>query len=157
MTEVGASGAVGRPLRYFAAVAATTLVVDGLSKALVLRQIGEGGSVPVAGGLLRFTVTSNAGSAFSLLQHRENLLVGIGAAVCVAILALIARRPDLPCRHMIPLALIWGGSLGNLVDRLRRGAVVDFIDVRVWPVFNAADVAISAGFLLLSCELARRA
>jgi signal peptidase II len=56
----------------------------------------------------------------------------------------------------IPLGLIVGGALGNLLDRIRLGAVVDFVDLQVWPVFNAADTAITVGMLLLAVEMFRR-
>jgi signal peptidase II len=56
----------------------------------------------------------------------------------------------------LPLGLVLGGSLGNLVDRTRTGAVVDFVDLQVWPVFNLADVAITVGVALLMLDIARR-
>ncbi len=151
-----ASDASRRPLRLFIAVSAITIILDQLSKSLVLRHFPDGRPVPVLGRLLYFTVTSNTGSAFSLFQNQDSLLIGVGIAICLVILLLVSFRPDLQCCYMFPLALIWGGSLGNLLDRLRRSAVVDFIDLRFWPVFNISDVAITVGFLVLAYQLVRR-
>jgi signal peptidase II len=78
----------------------------------------------------------------------------MGAAISAAVLVYALRgglrgRPELAA----PLALVAGGSLANLLDRLRLGAVVDFIDVHVWPVFNVADAAITAGAAWLAVRL----
>jgi signal peptidase II len=153
---MGASASARRPLRFFIAVAAMTLTFDQLTKALVLRHIADGTSVPVVGKWLFLTVTTNTGSAFSLFQNQGTVLLAAGIGICAAILGLVALRPDLQCCYMLPLALIWGGSLGNLLDRLRRSAVVDFIDLRFWPVFNVSDVAITVGFAILTYQLVVR-
>ncbi len=152
----GASASRGRPLAYFAAIAAVTLVVDQCAKALVLRHLEMGQSIPLLGSLVRLTLTHNTGSAFSLVRQSDALLISVGVLVCGGLAALVALRPDLQCCHIVPLALIWGGSMGNLLDRLSRGAVVDFIDLHVWPVFNVADMAITVGFVVLAIQLIRR-
>ena len=151
-----AEGRPRRPLRLFVAIAAATLVADQASKAVVLRHLKEGASFPAWGRTLYLTVTHNRGSAFGLLENRDALLLAIGGAVCLGALLLVLFRPDLRGCYLLPLALIWGGSAGNLLDRLQRGAVVDFVDLRVWPVFNLADAAITVGFLILAYQLGRR-
>jgi signal peptidase II len=113
--------------------------------------------VPLVGEWIRLNLTHNAASAFGLLSCHW-LLVAIGGAVCLVILAYIALWRGLR-RHphqAVALGLILGGSLGNLADRLRMRAVIDFIDLRVWPVFNLADIAITVGFVLLAVTLIRR-
>lgn len=153
---MGASDVSRRPLLFFIAVSAMTLILDQLSKALVLRHLSEGHPVSLLGRVVCLNLTTNTGSAFNLLQNQGDVLVGIGIAICLIIMALVVLRPDLQCCYMLPLALVWGGSLGNLLDRLHRGAVVDFIDLRVWPVFNISDIAITIGFLVLAYQLLRR-
>ena len=68
----------------------------------------------------------------------------------------MARGRDWLASHPLLLGLVWGGSVGNLIDRLRTGAVIDFIDLRVWPVFNVADIAITVGFVALATRLLLR-
>jgi len=111
--------------------------------------------VPVIPGVLAFTHVHNRGIAFSLLG---GVPVAVPALIALTLLVVLfynrarwARRPLAPSA----LALISGGALGNLLDRLRVGAVVDFIDVHVWPVFNLADVAVTAGAGLLILTLIR--
>ena len=145
-----------RPLVFFITVSAILLATDQLSKALALRHLPEGRSVGVLGELLCFTLTTNTGSAFSLLQHRQGLLIGLSLGLCLAIFAFVALYKNLRSAHLLPLALIWGGSLGNLLDRFRHGAVIDFIDLQVWPVFNIADSAITVGYLILVGQVMRR-
>jgi signal peptidase II len=152
----GASASRGRPLVTFAAIAAVTLALDQGAKALVLRYLHTGQSLSLFGTGARLTLTRNAGSAFSLVHQSDVLLISLGVLVCGGIAALVALRPDLQCCHVVPLALIWGGSMGNVLDRLCRGAVVDFVDLQVWPVFNVADVAITVGFVVLAIQLIRR-
>jgi len=74
----------------------------------------------------------------------------------VLIPALVLLRRNLPRFQAVLLAVIWGGSVGNLLDRLRTGGVTDFIDLRVWPVFNVADIAITVGFAALAIRLLLR-
>jgi signal peptidase II len=152
----GASASRGRPLATFAAIAAVTLALDQCTKVLALRHLHTGQSLSLLGTPLRLTLTHNTGSAFNLVHQSDVLLIGLGVLVCGGIAALVALRPDLQCCHVVPLALIWGGSMGNLLDRLTRGAVVDFVDLQVWPVFNVADVAITVGFVVLAIQLIRR-
>jgi len=118
----------------------------------VLHLLPPGSSVRVI-GWVGLAVVQNRGSAFGLV-HSRWLLVGLGAAASAAILAyafrhILRRRPSLAP----PLALIVGGSLGNMLDRLRTGAVTDFVDVRVWPVFNVADIAVTVGAAWLAVQL----
>jgi signal peptidase II len=112
--------------------------------------------VPLFGGPLQLTLTRNTGSAFGLISASAVLVVA-GILVSVVVLAYVAAgRLTARPRRALPLGLVLGGSLGNLADRLRLGAVVDFIDLRVWPVFNVADIAITVGVGLLALDLLRR-
>ena len=100
--------------------------------------------------MLCLTYVQNTGAAFGLLRGWAVLFV----AASVAIMLWIARQLLRPSAHW-PVSVLWGyglvlgGAAGNLLDRLRLGYVVDFFDLRVWPVFNVGDSAITVGIALL--------
>ncbi len=133
-----------------AGVAAAVLVLDQLTKAWALRALADG-PIDLVGGI-RFNLTYNKGGAFGLGGAAIPFLA-LGALVLVVVMAVTGntRRPALAAA----VGLVLGGAVGNLVDRifrdpgLLRGAVVDFVDLRVWPIFNVADTAITCGCLLL--------
>jgi signal peptidase II len=141
-----------RPTVVFLALCGSTLLADQLIKALVLRVLVPGPPVRIL-GWATLSVIRNRASAFGLVESPW-VLIGLGALVSAAIFAytfayVLRTRPELSP----PLALILGGSLGNLLDRLRTGAVIDFVDVHVWPVFNVADAAITLGAVWLAVVL----
>ncbi len=105
--------------------------------------------MPLLDGPICIAPTRNPGGAFGLFQSWAGLLTVITVAVVVVIVLLTRRGVPLHPLAGTALALQLGGALGNLIDRLRLGYVLDFIDVRVWPVFNIADSAITLGVLLL--------
>jgi signal peptidase II len=84
------------------------------------------------------------------------LLVAVGLLFCLVVPVVVFRRPGLTVSQASMLALLWAGSAGNVIDRLRTGAVIDFVDLRVWPVFNVADIAITVGFVVLAWRLVTR-
>jgi signal peptidase II len=152
---VWASTQGGRPLLVFSLALLLTGCVDQLTKLLVLARLTPGVPVPLW-GFVQLSLTHNRGSAFGLLPGGW-LPVSATIAVCVVVCAYaftggLRRAPV----RSIPLGLIVGGALGNLLDRIRLGAVVDFVDLQVWPVFNAADTAITVGMLLLAVGMFRR-
>ncbi|GAB6935884.1 MAG: signal peptidase II [Calditerricola sp.] len=133
-------------------VAASVLAVDQLTKWAVIRFMEIGESIPIWDGVFHLTSHRNRGAAFGILQGQRWLFVLIAALVVIALAAYLPRvRRDRPL-GTVALALLLGGALGNLVDRIRFGEVVDFLDVRLinYPIFNVADSAIViAGTLLL--------
>ncbi len=140
------------------------LVLDRLSKHLVEAALVPGGSVPVFGDIFHLTLVHNRGAAFGLLPDAAIFFI---AVACVSIAAIIIAfwRPHLfgrffglrvtDSRVAAAFALILGGALGNMIDRLRHGYVIDFLDFRVWPVFNIADTAITCGGILIVIALIR--
>jgi signal peptidase II len=138
-----------------AAVAALVFAADFGSKWLVARRMWPGESIPVVPGMFHITYVRNAGAAFGLLQHQTAVFV----AVTVVVIALIVAYGRQAARGepllTLALGLQLGGAVGNLLDRLRGGSVVDFLDFRVWPVFNLADSAIVAGGALFAWFLLR--
>lgn len=128
------------------------LGVDQLSKHLVRANLRLGESWP-ADGLFRLTHGTNSGSAFGLFPNQTAILI-LASVMAIGFLIYFYRRHALPrplLRFAIGLQL--GGALGNLIDRLRVGNVVDFIDLGPWPIFNLADSCIVVGMSLLIASL----
>jgi signal peptidase II len=130
-------------------VAAVALVVglDQLTKQIAVTSVERGESVNVFLGL-DIVNTRNTGVAFGALQDRGTivaLLIGCALLALVGYFAINAARPWL----WLPAGLLLGGAFGNLIDRVREGAVIDFVDPIAWPAFNLADACIVAGVLAL--------
>lgn len=128
---------------------ALIFAVDQLTKALVKTRMAPNQSIPVIDNILHLTYVQNTGAAFSLLKGRVFFFVVVSFAVIAVIAYYLIRLPREKKLFRYTLALVLGGALGNLVDRLRFGFVVDFIDFRIWPVFNVADSAVVIGVLML--------
>jgi signal peptidase II len=125
-----------------------TLAADRLTKALIVSRFEPGESVPLIPPVLHLTYVQNTGAAFGLFKGQQLLFVVVAVAVLVWVVRELRGKPlQLPI--LLAYGMIVGGALGNLVDRLRLGYVVDFIDCRVWPVFNIGDSAITIGVGLL--------
>lgn len=143
----------GRPLwAAYGAIAATVVIVDQLTKAWVVSAVPSGGSLPVVGDLVRLIVTHNTGAIFGLFRDQAGLFAIASLAVLGAILVYHARSGRNPVMTLT-LALLFGGAIGNFVDRIRLGFVVDFVDAGIGDLrfytFNVADAAISGAILLL--------
>jgi signal peptidase II len=142
--------------------ALTVLILDVLTKYLALRRLLPGRPVPVIDGFFSLTLVMNPGLAFGMLADTPAgwrwlvALLSIGALV---VLAAVGLRMLPAGGRLTPLALglIFGGAVGNLIDRARFGAVVDFFDFYWrgyhWPAFNVADAAISTGVALLALRM----
>lgn len=148
-----------RPPLTLLSVALAVLALDALSKALVGSRIAEGESVEVVGGVLYLTHTTNTGGAFGLSTGTPWFFGLVSAAVAVFIIW-NARRVESAWKA-VAFGMILGGAAGNLVNRLSggfdlSGKVVDFIDFRIWPVFNVADSAVVIGAVMLALSYARR-
>lgn len=134
-------------------LAATTLglvvfVADQFLKRLVETSMTLSESRPVVEDVLHITYIENSGGAFGLLADSQLLLM-VGSAVALGVVAwmMIAQPPS---RTMLAGGgLVLGGAAGNLLDRVSSGGVTDYLDLRVWPIFNLADVAIVSGVMLL--------
>lgn len=139
-------------LLSYAIVAGIIFLVDRLSKFLVMTQMVEGQSIPVLPPLFYLTYVQNKGAAFGFLQGQVALLSAI-ALICL--LVVLTQWKKLMAKSAF---VRWGvvisfvGAVGNLIDRLRWGAVIDFLDIRIF-VFNVADVAIVGGVALLFWEV----
>jgi signal peptidase II len=129
------------------ATASVLVSLDQVTKQLVVSSLARGESRAVFPGL-HITNTRNTGVAFGALQGGGPLLwllIGASLALLLGYFALNAARPWL----WLPVGMLVGGALGNLADRARGGAVIDFIDPVAWPAFNLADASIVIGIVLL--------
>ena len=133
-------------------VASIVLVADQASKAFVTSTLGlyqAWAPVPALADYFTITYTVNTGAAFGILPGGGVLFLVIALVVVGFILFYHGRIPDGEWLPRLALGLQLGGALGNLTDRVRLGYVVDFIDFKIWPVFNLADSAIVVGVALL--------
>ena len=131
--------------------ALSVLILDQLTKFFIHQNLGLGQSIPLIRNILHFTYVTNTGSAFSLLKG-HNLIFILFSLVVIAFIWYYAKEIKENEKYLqIAVGLLLGGTLGNLTDRLVHGFVVDFIDFRIWPVFNVADsvVTISVIFLII--------
>jgi len=131
----------------FFAIAATVVVIDQITKLVIVSTIREGDHVRVFDDWLVISHIRNSGAAFGTLRGFGGVLAMVALAGVVAFAVVVWRRPSTVVG--IAAGLVAGGAMGNLTDRIVRGTVVDFVDFRFWPAFNAADAAITIGAILL--------
>src|SRR5207302_9836252 len=112
----------------------------------------QASSVDLFGGLVRLDYTRNTGAAFSIFPTGSWAFAAIALVVSAGIVVYYRRVAGGPVVLRLALGLVLGGALGNLIDRVRLGYVIDFIDLRWWPVFNLADSAIVVGVVLLALQ-----
>jgi signal peptidase II len=138
-----------------AAVAVVVLVLDQVTKVIVDSNIARGGSEDLFLGI-RLVNVRNTGVAFSSLQGAGPIIGVIVAVALVALLWYFARHRARPL-IWLPTGMLLGGALGNVIDRIREGGVIDFIKAfDFWPAFNVADSAITVGVLLLLWVMERK-
>ena len=145
-------------------LAASVAVLDQLTKFQVQKHLPLYASREVLPGFFNLVHTLNKGAAFGFLNDpgtswQTYFFIAVTALAVVIVLNLLGKSQNEPRLFVVSLGLILGGALGNLVDRVRLGEVVDFLDFYVgsyhWPAFNVADIAITLGSLALifSCYL----
>lgn len=134
-------------------VAGVVLVLDQLTKKLVQHNIAVGDEDSVFPAVTLVHV-KNKGVAFSAFENQVAVVVVVIALAVAALLVYFARHSSRPL-IWLPTGLLAGGALGNIFDRLRDGAVTDFIKLPAWPAFNVADMAITFGVLALLLVLER--
>jgi signal peptidase II len=130
-------------------IAASVLAADQLSKQVFLSSWSAGDSMPILPPVLYFTYVQNTGAAFGLFKGQQLAFMITTIAIIVWIVFELRRAAATFDATQAAYGLILGGAIGNLIDRARLGFVVDFIDLRVWPVFNIGDSGITIGVCLL--------
>lgn len=136
--------------------AALVIALDQFTKAMVMARMAVAESIPIIPGVLHLTHVRNWGAAFGMFPHRTPFFIAGNALVLLT--ALVYGFGPGGKRRALAVGLLAGGAGGNLTDRLRLGFVTDFLDVRVWPVFNVADsaIVIAAGLLILEALMGIR-
>ncbi len=130
----------------------TILSLDQLTKFLVNKSLGLNHSLPVISGIFSITLVHNRGAAFGIFKNQFNLFIFISVtAVCLIYSILKDNKHN--NSYAYSLSLILAGALGNLIDRISLGYVVDFLDFHIWPVFNLADSAITIGAVFLGWSI----
>ena len=127
-------------------IAGAVVVIDQITKAIAITGLASAVSIPAIGNIVSLTLVKNTGAAFGLFKYQTTAFICISlTAIAFTVFYLAKKRVS----FYLPFALILGGAVGNLIDRLRFGYVVDFIDLHFWPVFNIADSCITIGAISL--------
>ena len=137
-------------------IAALVFALDQVTKFLVVENIPLEGSLslyPALDRLLKFTFITNTGAAFGMFAQMGLVFIVIAFVVIAGIIVFHHQLPTENFWIRLSLGLQLGGAMGNLLDRIVRGYVVDFVDVGFWPIFNIADVSIVLGVAILAYHL----
>jgi signal peptidase II len=136
------------------------LLIDQVSKSVIVSRLALGQSIPIIKNVLHITFVKNTGAAFGLFKNSTYFFIAVSVIAVMLIgvvLVKAVRRGNFSEKFLFhySLILIMAGALGNLIDRISLRYVIDFIDVRIWPVFNIADSSITIGAALLIISFAR--
>lgn len=149
-------------VRLFAAVLGAVVLLDQATKLAVQGSLALNQQVDLLGSVLRLTYIHNPGAAFGIYlgAWSRQIFLGLSIAALAVLAALYGFTPAHDRPRLLAIALICGGAVGNLVDRVRSvHGVVDFVDVGLgsmrWPVFNVADIAVTTGAIVLALSLWR--
>lgn len=128
------------------------LSLDRLTKFLVTKNLLYNQSIPIIKGIFHLTLIHNRGAAFGILKNQIHLFIFTSVFAIILIYSNLKNNRHRKS-YSVSLSLILSGALGNLIDRLFLGYVIDFLDFRIWPVFNLADSAITIGAILLAFSI----
>lgn len=135
----------------FFSVACGIVLLDQATKLLVSGSIGLHGPVTLMGGILSISYIQNTGAGFGILKGFTGVLASAGVAAIGIIGYYYQRILELGRGMILATGILLGGIIGNLIDRIAHGFVIDFIDFGFWPAFNVADsaVTVAGAFLIL--------
>lgn len=134
-------------------IAIFVVILDQITKAIVITCLKYGESYLIINKIFYLTLVKNTGAAFGTFKNQAAFFILVSIIAIIFIVIFLSKKK---VNLYLPLALILGGAIGNLIDRLRFGYVVDFLDFKVWPVFNVADSCISIGAFLLFLLIIKR-
>jgi len=147
------SGKKGKEIGIIAGI----LLLDQFSKFFANKYLTLNQPVAVIKGFFYFTLVHNRGAAFGILKNQlPFFIITALAAIILIVINLKNKQHEQPPVYSLSLSLILAGGLGNLIDRVCFGHVIDFLDFRFWPVFNIADSAITIGAILLGWNICIR-
>ena len=131
---------------------AMVVLTDRVTKTFFSKVLSEGETIPVIKDVFHFTLVNNTGMAFGLFKDHGIVFI-ITPIIAIALLIYniyyYRENENLSRSYIFAFSLIMGGAIGNLIDRIHIGHVIDFLDFRVWPVFNIADSAITIGAIII--------
>lgn len=129
------------------------LIIDQITKILVVNSLVPGENIEIIKNIFNIIYTNNTGAAFSILLGKRIFLIVVAVLIIGVLLYYIKRNKIEKKIDIIALSFVIGGSLGNLIDRIVRGYVIDFISIKIgnynFPIFNVADALIVVGVILL--------
>ena len=130
-------------------LSAVVVLVDQATKYWIASRMETGESSPVIAGVFHITYILNAGAAFGILENKTWFFVAVALLLICGVIYIYPRLPANKPFLKLGAGLLTGGAIGNLIDRIRIGYVVDFFDFRIWPIFNIADICIVCGVACL--------
>jgi len=130
-------------------IASSAFALDIFTKFVIFKNLSPDQSIAVLPNIFHITLVLNKGAAFGIFNNQTVFFIALSAITILYIIFYIWRYSSYSYLITLPLGLIMGGAIGNLVDRVRFGYVIDFLDFRIWPVFNVADSAITVGAVIL--------
>ena len=134
---------------FVASISLISILLDQLSKFIIKQWMGLQESISILPGVFHLTYVHNTGAGFGILKDQTLLLILISLGVIFYIRYKI-REVDAKDRLLqLSLAFILGGAIGNLIDRVFLGYVIDFLDFQIWPIFNLADSFLTIGVIVL--------
>lgn len=137
-------------------IALTILFLDQVTKLFISKNLSLNQSIPIIKGIFHLTLIHNRGAAFGILKNQIPLFIFTAVSAIILIFLNLKNRDKKHPLYNISLTLILAGAMGNLIDRIFLGYVIDFLDFRIWPVFNVADSVITVGVILLGYSILKK-
>jgi len=137
----------------FVIIVPSIIIIDRILKNFFSSILSVGESIPVIKNMLHMTLVHNTGIAFGLFKDQGIVFIIIPIIAVVLLIFNIfhyKNSKELNRTYIVGFSMILGGAIGNLIDRIQVGYVIDFIDFRIWPVFNVADSAITVGAVIVA-------
>ena len=125
------------------------LIADQAVKYLVRTTMVQGQSIPIIENIFHITYIENPGAAFGILANQRMLFLILTAVIVGVMIYLYCSLSNKKSLTAISLGIVVSGAIGNFIDRFMQGTVTDFLDFRIWPIFNIADIAICVGLALI--------
>ena len=125
------------------------LIADQAVKHLVRTPMVQGQSIPIIENIFHITYIENPGAAFGILANQRMLFLILTAVIVGVMIYLFCSLSNKKSLTAISLGIVVSGAIGNFIDRFMQGTVTDFLDFRIWPIFNIADIAICVGLALI--------
>ena len=125
------------------------VILDQLSKSYIQANMRLGESIPILPDIFHITYILNPGAAFGLFADQTFFFIALAVVMMLAVVCFYPAIKKETAWMQIGVGLLVGGAVGNLIDRIQIGKVVDFFDFRIWPIFNIADIGIVCGAFLI--------